>query len=124
MSGAVDLEECVPHQCRHGHCAVCGELKHKAAHGPVFGQPPGSPPYDHEFVPTTNSGSRELSRETLRAAPVPGGKRTCARCGADRATGSAYCAHHRNEYQAVWRKARTLELKALRSTRPTAREEK
>jgi hypothetical protein len=52
MSGAVDFYECLdPHpHCRCGKCRVCGFQQHMAAHGPAYGQPPGSKPYDHEFV--------------------------------------------------------------------------
>lgn len=64
MSGAVDINEC-PHRkhlritrggirpgnCRCGRCAVCGYQKHEGIHGPLVGQPPGSKPWGHEFVP-------------------------------------------------------------------------
>jgi hypothetical protein len=55
MTGAVDLSEC-PRRvwwqitCRClPKCRICGFGKHMAVHGPAFGQPPGSKPYDHEF---------------------------------------------------------------------------
>lgn len=58
MSGAVDLGECqfrryyrANYGCRCGKCAVCGYPKHSGIHGPVFGQPPGSEPWGHEYVP-------------------------------------------------------------------------
>lgn len=57
MSGAVDLNECpnrVGH-CKCGMCAVCPYPKHMAIHGPLYGQPPGSRPYGHEFVPILSS---------------------------------------------------------------------
>lgn len=56
MSGAVDLNEC-PHKvghCKCGECAICNYQKHSSLHGPFFGEPPGSEPYDHEFVPIEN----------------------------------------------------------------------
>ena len=51
--GAVELAECPfqPHPCHCAMCRVCGFGKHMAVHGPVFGQPPGSTPYGHEFAP-------------------------------------------------------------------------
>jgi len=56
MSGAVDLTECpkfkgYSRSCNCGKCAVCGYSKHMAVHGPSYGQPPGSKPWHHEFVP-------------------------------------------------------------------------
>ena len=36
--------------CRCGACKICGFPKHSAVHGPVYGQPPGTKPWDHEFV--------------------------------------------------------------------------
>ena len=54
---AVDMSQCPSHQygrlynrCACGRCKVCGFQKHMAVHGPFYGQPPGSQPYDHEFV--------------------------------------------------------------------------
>ena len=53
--GAVDLSECptgAGNKCRcRPRCRMCGFRKHMAVHGPVLGQPPGSKPWDHEFVP-------------------------------------------------------------------------
>lgn len=51
VSGAVDLSECpYKHACAcRPRCRKCGYGKHAAVHGPVFGQPPGSKPYDHEY---------------------------------------------------------------------------
>lgn len=61
MSGAIDFSECPQANertylgnkanCRCEKCAACGWNKHMAVHGPVYGQPAGSKPYDHEFVP-------------------------------------------------------------------------
>jgi hypothetical protein len=57
--GAIDFNECPEggitgwKKCQCGTCAVCGWPKHCALHGPLYGQPPGSKPYDHEFIPTT-----------------------------------------------------------------------
>jgi hypothetical protein len=54
MAGAVDLSEC--HRigrygkCRCDYCAVCEFPKHMAIHAPLYGQPPGSRPWGHEFV--------------------------------------------------------------------------
>lgn len=52
MSGAVDLKDCPnrPRRCRCGKCK-CGHQKHTAIHGPIYGQPPGSEPYGHEYRP-------------------------------------------------------------------------
>ena len=52
--GAVDLSECptgAGNRCRCDRCRVCGYRKHMAVHGPMYGEPPGSKPWDHEFVP-------------------------------------------------------------------------
>lgn len=55
VSGAIDLTECPEwgsrFNCACEKCAHCGFRKHMAVHGPTYGQPPGSKPYDHEFVP-------------------------------------------------------------------------
>lgn len=53
-AGAVDLDACPTrdrlHRCRCKlRCQWCGFRKHTAVHGPVFGQLPGSKPYDHQF---------------------------------------------------------------------------
>lgn len=58
MSGATDWYECRTRTragtCRcEPKCKVCGWGKHMAVHGPFFGKPPGSKPYDHEFEPLT-----------------------------------------------------------------------
>lgn len=52
-TGAVDLSACPSRwgSCRCAKCAVCGFRKHKAIHGPFHGQPAGSKPYGHEFIP-------------------------------------------------------------------------
>lgn len=54
MAGAVDLNDCLytkfGRKCKCGYCVICGYAKHTAIHGPLFGQPPGSRPYGHEFV--------------------------------------------------------------------------
>jgi len=51
--GAVDLDACPRdgkwHGCGCGVCRICGFTKHKAIHGPIYGQPPGSAPWGHEF---------------------------------------------------------------------------
>lgn len=54
MTGAVDFDQCTRRYrrgCYCGRCAVCGFPMHSAVHGPVLGQPPGSKPFGHEFVP-------------------------------------------------------------------------
>ena len=38
-------------RCLCGKCTVCGNSKHTAIHGPIVGQPAGSQPWGHEFVP-------------------------------------------------------------------------
>lgn len=55
--GAVDFSQCPGidgrtrwGRCPCGKCASCGHPKHSAVHGPFFGQPPGSEPWDHEYV--------------------------------------------------------------------------
>jgi hypothetical protein len=50
--GAVDLSECPTRHCVcKPRCEVCGFGKHSAVHGPFYGQPPGSKPYDHRYIP-------------------------------------------------------------------------
>ena len=54
-NGAIDVFAC-PYRAR-GHknclclpkCAACGFGPHSAVHGPVYGERPGSKPYDHEY---------------------------------------------------------------------------
>lgn len=64
MSGAVDLDACETRRgqnCHCGTCAVCGYAMHMSIHGPLFGQPPGSKPFGHEFVPIgASTGRAEL----------------------------------------------------------------
>ncbi len=65
MNGAVDISEGPEARartqwgnrsvCRCEKCYVCGWGKHMVVHGPAYGEPPGSKPYDHEFVPLTTS---------------------------------------------------------------------
>ncbi len=53
-AGAVDLDACTTRRktiCHCQKCAVCGWGKHMAIHGPLYGQPPGSKPWGHEFKP-------------------------------------------------------------------------
>lgn len=53
--GAVDYRECPKGggagRCRCGICAVCGFPKHSALHCAFYGQPAGSKPFDHAYVP-------------------------------------------------------------------------
>lgn len=62
--GAIDFAECTTcsyredrsgkrrfYGCRCGKCAACGLHKHIGIHGPLYGNPPGSKPFGHEFVP-------------------------------------------------------------------------
>jgi hypothetical protein len=55
-TGAVDWRLCPfrggrNDRCRCGEfCERCGEPKHMAIHGPLFGEPDGSIPYGHRFV--------------------------------------------------------------------------
>lgn len=57
QDGAIDFDECpkrLGHRgqsCHCGVCAVCGEAKHTAIHGPYDGQPPGSRPWGHRYRP-------------------------------------------------------------------------
>jgi hypothetical protein len=51
MTGAVDFDACPSRRCYCGKCKVCGFPMHSAVHGPVLGQPPGSKPFGHEFMP-------------------------------------------------------------------------
>jgi hypothetical protein len=52
VGGAVDFSECPsPRRCPCGHCDLCGYPKHSGIHGPVYGEPPGSKPWGHAFVP-------------------------------------------------------------------------
>ena len=46
--GAVALECDRPCRCEP-LCAICGQRKHMAVHGPLFGQPPGSKPWGHKY---------------------------------------------------------------------------
>jgi hypothetical protein len=50
-SGAVALDSCWLRWCQHGKCARCNYPMHSAIHGPLWGQPAGSKPYGHRFVP-------------------------------------------------------------------------
>ena len=69
MSGAIDFDECFgrkvrtshgnPGRCSCGVCAICGQMKHTAVHGPIAGQPPGTKPYDHEYEPRSASPAKE-----------------------------------------------------------------
>ena len=67
---AIELDEC--RNRRYGRyglvgcacrpvCEVCGFGPHMAVHGPFYGAPPGSKPYDHEF------------RAAVGALPTPQG---------------------------------------------------
>lgn len=54
--GALDLAACPTRwrgkgRCRCEPCAACGYPKHHYVHGPDFGQPPGSEPWNHQYVP-------------------------------------------------------------------------
>ena len=56
QSGAIDVFACPTRAlapCRCGPCVVCGFGPHMAIHGPVFGQPPGGPPWGHIYQPQT-----------------------------------------------------------------------
>lgn len=62
--GAVDLDACPSRtpklrRCRCEKCDVCGQPKHSAVHGPSFGDPPGSKPWGHEYVPPALSPASE-----------------------------------------------------------------
>ena len=52
--GAVTYEQC-PNgggmRCKCGKCAECGNPKHTAIHGPMFGKEAGSRPAGHQFKP-------------------------------------------------------------------------
>jgi len=68
MAGAVDLKECPTRTHRNGtcrceKCARCGYGKHMAVHGPVYGQPPGSRPWGHEFEPETSDDQQRQDHE-------------------------------------------------------------
>ena len=59
IGGAVDLELCPAlGRCRCEKCRICGYHKHTAVHGPVYGEPPGSKPFGHEFVADPRVRSR------------------------------------------------------------------
>lgn len=64
MRGAIDFDECPTRgiRCMCGICATCGFHKHMAVHGPIFGEPPGSEPYDHEFLPASRAVTPEEAR--------------------------------------------------------------
>jgi hypothetical protein len=65
--GAINLSAC-PRPIRGGNCGCrvrclsCGERPHTAVHGPYYGQPPGSKPYDHEFDGVVDDWSTEVQR--------------------------------------------------------------
>lgn len=71
MSGAVDLLECPRANkrltCRCSPCAACGYGKHAAVHAPHLGEPPGSEPWDHEYV-SPESVSRFSLELTVRTS--------------------------------------------------------
>lgn len=46
---------------------------------------------------------------------VPGGKKTCSRCGDPQAPGSYYCRLHKQEYDRAWRAKRAEEFAAFRA---------
>lgn len=64
MTGAVDFSECPgrmfgSNRCKcKPACRVCGWRKHMAIHGPLYGQPPGSKPYGHQFEPLIGPDKR------------------------------------------------------------------
>lgn len=71
--GAIDISECPTRrqvktrygttamlQCRcKPVCSVCGQHKHSAVHGPIYGQPPGSVPWGHEYHPGGGAADSE-----------------------------------------------------------------
>lgn len=47
---SIDIFACPTKTCRCGQpCAVCGNGPHVSLHGPVYGQPAGSPAWDHAY---------------------------------------------------------------------------
>ena len=51
--GAVTYEQCPDGggmRCKCGRCAICGNPKHTAIHGPAFGGKAGDKPASHEFI--------------------------------------------------------------------------
>lgn len=63
---SIDILNCSrywSHECHCTPCDVCQQGKHSAYHGPVLGQPVGSPPWGHEYVPEHGN---EVTREILR----------------------------------------------------------
>lgn len=52
--------------CRCEKCDVCGYGKHSPMHGPIYGQPIGSAPWGHEFVPVMSQVQLETQAEILR----------------------------------------------------------
>lgn len=63
--GAVLFNDCTTRKGRgrkchcEPMCAICGNRKHKAVHGPCFGQPAGSKPWGHKFVPLQSAAKGE-----------------------------------------------------------------
>jgi len=59
MSGATDTDACTNkryYNCQcYPKCVICGNGEHSAIHGPFYGQPPGSKPYEHEFQPRAST---------------------------------------------------------------------
>ena len=57
-SGAIDVQECPTRSDRPYRgcsctptCAICGDGPHWASHGPYYGQPIGTTPFGHAYVP-------------------------------------------------------------------------
>jgi hypothetical protein len=59
MTGAIDIFNCATRRigfqncrCKPG-CRICGFGPHMAVHGPFYGKPVGSEPYNHGYAPDT-----------------------------------------------------------------------
>jgi len=62
VSGAVDWAACTNRRGQNCHCRPkcrrCGYGPHMAIHGPLYGRPPGSEPYGHEYNPASAPPAR------------------------------------------------------------------
>lgn len=67
MRGAIDTDRCPTRfkgrnktdcKCKPV-CIVCGFGPHAAVHGPLYGQPPGTKPWKHEYQPPKDQPEAE-----------------------------------------------------------------
>lgn len=64
LTGSTDLLECPYGRrfCHCGRCSICGNGKHTAAHGAIYGESPGGRPWGHTY--------REIKSADPQALPT------------------------------------------------------